>query len=48
HPIANPGIDAIDAVLNSTETECLFYLHDSNKQIHCAKTYEEHLVNIEK
>jgi len=48
HPIANPGLDAIDAVLNSTETECLFYLHDSNKQIHCAKTYEEHLVNIEK
>jgi len=48
HPIANPGIDAIDAVLNSTETECLFYLHDSNKQIHCAKTYEEHLANIDK
>lgn len=48
HPIANPGIDAIDAVLNSSETECLFYLHDSNKQIHCAKTYEEHLANIEK
>lgn len=46
HPIANPGIDAIDAVLNSAETECLFYLHDSNKQIHCAKTYEEHLKNI--
>jgi len=48
HPIANPGLDAIDAVLNSTETDCLFYLHDSNKQIHCAKTYEEHLANIEK
>ena len=48
HPIANPGLDAIDAVLNSTETECLFYLHDSNRQIHCAKTYEEHLANIEK
>lgn len=48
HPIANPGLDAIDAVLNSTETDCLFYLHDLNKQIHCAKTYEEHLANIEK
>lgn len=48
HPIANPGLDAIDAVLNSSETECLFYLHDSNKQIHCAKTYEKHLANIEK
>ena len=48
HPIANPGIDAIDAVLNSTATDCLFYLHDSNKQIHCAKTYAEHLTNIDK
>lgn len=48
HPICNPGLDAIDAVLNSIETECLYYLHDSNKQIHCAKTYEEHLQNIEK
>ena len=46
HPIANPGINAIDAVLNSTETECLYYLHDKNRQIHCAKTYEEHLENI--
>ena len=48
HPIANPSLAAIDAVLNSAETECLFYLHDSNRQIHCAKTYEEHLANIEK
>ncbi len=48
HPISNPGVDAIDAVLNSAETDCLYYLHDPNKQIHCAKTYEEHLANIEK
>ena len=48
HPICNPGIAAIDAVLNSAETECLYYLHDSNRQIHCAKTYEEHKTNIEK
>jgi len=48
HPIANPGINAIDAVLNSAETECFYYLHDKNKEIHCAKTYEEHLENIEK
>lgn len=45
-PIANPGIDAIDAVLNPAETDCLYYLHDSNRQIHCAKTYQEHLSNI--
>jgi len=47
HPIANPGIDAIEAVLNSIETNCLFYLHDNNRNIHCAETYEEHLDNIE-
>ncbi|KKP69215.1 MAG: hypothetical protein UR66_C0001G0097 [Candidatus Moranbacteria bacterium GW2011_GWE1_35_17] len=48
HPIANPGLDAIQAVLHPEETECLFYLHDGNRQIHCAKTYEEHKLNIEK
>ncbi len=46
HPICNPGVEAIDAVLNSAETECLYYLHDPNRQIHCAKTYEEHSENI--
>ncbi len=47
HPICNPGLEAIDAVLNSAETECLYYLHDSSGQIHCSKTYEEHQANIE-
>ncbi len=48
HPICNPGLDAIEAVLYPKETECLFYLHDSERQIHCAKTYEEHKMNIDK
>lgn len=48
HPISNPGISAIEAVLNPTETDCLYYLHDNNRQIHCAVTYEEHKTNIEK
>ncbi len=48
HPICNPGIAAIEAVLNPTETDCLYYLHDNNRQIHCAKTYEEHKANVEK
>jgi len=47
HPISNPGLDAIDAVLNSAETECLYYLHDPSGQIHCSKTYEKHQANIE-
>jgi len=48
HPICNPGIAAIEAVLNPEETDCLYYLHDSNRQILCAETYQEHLANIEK
>lgn len=47
-PIANPGLAAIDAALNPVETDCIFYLHGPDKQIHCTKTYEEHLQNIEK
>ena len=48
HPISNPGVEAIEAVLNPSETDCLYYLHDSNRQIHCAATFEEHKANIEK
>jgi len=47
HPIANPGLEAIEAVLDPQQTDCLYYLHDNNRQIHCAKTYEEHKENIE-
>ncbi|MHB1316683.1 MAG: endolytic transglycosylase MltG [Minisyncoccota bacterium] len=46
--IANPGIAALEAAYNPQKTSCLFYLHDKNKKIHCAKTYEEHKKNIEK
>ncbi len=48
HPIANPGINAIEAVLNPAKTDCLYYLHDHNRDIHCSVTYENHLKNIEK
>ncbi|HAE36806.1 TPA: endolytic transglycosylase MltG [Candidatus Nomurabacteria bacterium] len=47
HPISNPGISAIEAVLNPKVTDCLYYLHDKNRVTHCAKTYEEHQQNIE-
>ncbi len=46
-PIANPGLAAIEAAYNPQKTDCLFYLHDKNRQIHCSKTYEEHKKNIE-
>ncbi len=48
HPISNPGLSAIDAVLNPQKTDCIYYLHDHSRQIHCAVTYKEHLENIEK
>ncbi|MBD3208520.1 MAG: endolytic transglycosylase MltG [Candidatus Nealsonbacteria bacterium] len=47
-PICNPGLAAIDAVINSQDSEYLYYLHDDEGQIHLAKSYEEHLQNIEK
>ncbi len=46
-PICSPNIDYIRAVLYPEETSCLFYLHDRAGAIHCAKTYEEHLDNID-
>jgi len=46
-PIDNPGLDAIKAVLYPEKTACLYYIHDNSRVIHCAKTYEEHLGNIE-
>lgn len=47
-PIANPGITAIKAAIDPEETDCIFYLHDKSRQIHCSVTYEEHLENIDK
>ncbi len=46
HPIANPGLAAIEAVIYSEETDYLYYLHDEEGKIHPALTYEEHLENI--
>ncbi len=48
HPISNPGIPAIKAVLNPASTTCLYYLHDVHRVTHCATTYEEHMANIQK
>ncbi len=44
--ISNPSIDAINSVYNPQKTDCIFYLHARNRQIHCSKTYEQHLANI--
>jgi len=47
-PICNPGLAAMEAVVHDQPSEYLYYLHDSEGQIHLAKTYEEHQENIEK
>jgi UPF0755 protein len=47
-PICDPGIAALNAVLLPQENDYLYYLHDSSGAIHCAKTYQEHLNNINK
>ena len=47
-PITNPGIDAIKAALSPEETECMYYIHGKNRQIHCSVTFEGHRENIEK
>ena len=46
--IANPGLAAIEAAYNPAKTNCLFYLHDKKRKIHCSPTYEGHLKNIQK
>ncbi len=48
HPISNPGVSAIEAVLYPEKTDCLYYIHDKTKTTHCSKTYEEHIENIQK
>ena len=47
HPIANPSLDSIRAVLNPEWTDCLYYLHDNNGQIHCSTNYAQHKNNVE-
>jgi len=47
-PIANPGLSAISAVLNYTDTDYQFYLTDMDGVAHFGKTLEEHNANIQK
>jgi UPF0755 protein len=47
HPINNPSVAAVAAVLNPESTSCIFYLHDPNGQIHCSLTYAGQQDNVE-
>lgn len=46
--IANPGLAAIEAAYAPEKTNCLYYVHDKNKRIHCSSTYEGHKKNIDR
>jgi UPF0755 protein len=47
-PICNPSIKSIYAVLNPEKTEFLYFVADGNGRHLFAKTFEEHLRNINK
>ena len=42
-PIANPGLDAIEAVLNPANTDYLYFVADRSGHNHYSYTYDEHL-----
>jgi UPF0755 protein len=46
HPISNPGLEAIQAVLAPEKTNALYYIHDRQGNIHTANTIEEHNQNV--
>ncbi|MFZ1987471.1 MAG: endolytic transglycosylase MltG [Minisyncoccia bacterium] len=46
HPIAQPSLAAIAAVLDPETTKCLFYLHDYKGMIHCSQNYSGHVANV--
>ncbi|HRH24309.1 MAG TPA: endolytic transglycosylase MltG [Candidatus Paceibacterota bacterium] len=46
HPIANPSLESIAAVLAPQKTACLYYLHDSRGVIHCSTNYKAHVANV--
>ncbi|HZQ29825.1 MAG TPA: endolytic transglycosylase MltG [Patescibacteria group bacterium] len=47
-PIANPGLAALKAALNPTQTNYLYYISDKTGKNHYAATIEEHQANIQK
>ncbi|MEI6627244.1 MAG: endolytic transglycosylase MltG [bacterium] len=45
-PIANPGLEAIEAAIYSVKTDYLYFLTDKDGRIHYGKTFEDHNKNI--
>lgn len=47
-PICNPGMESIQAAINPTKTNYLYYLTGRDDLMHYAKTYAEHQANRRK
>lgn len=47
-PICNPGLASLEAALNPSKTDYLYYISDKSGHNHYAKTIEEHNMNIKK
>ena len=45
-PICNPSKDSIEAALNPTETEALYFVADKNGKVYFTNTNEEHNAKI--
>ena len=45
-PIANPGMEAIEAVLSPADTDYLYFVADHDGHNHYAMTYSEHQENV--
>ena len=45
-PISNPGLDAIQSVLNPSYTDYLYFASDKNMKVYFSKTYEEHAKTV--
>lgn len=48
HAIASPSLESLEAALSPEDTNCMYYLHDNEGQIHCAATYAGHRANVER
>ena len=46
-PICNPSASSIEAALNPSDDDYVYFYADSSGKLHFAKTYEEHKHNEE-
>lgn len=47
-PICNPGLSAIQAVVNHNNTDYIYYVNDSKGRLHFAENLSDHNKNIQK